>query len=407
MLRRILVETRLYHRLAFDWIEKHRPALSIVYFQGTDSIGHVFAAYAPPRQPEVAAADFERYNRVPELYFAEIDGLLGEYRRLAGEIGAALLIVSDHGFRWREGRPVTSSGLAGATAALWHREDGVYVLTGRGIEPVTERGAGQVGQVAATIVALLGLPRAAGTEGPALGGIAEVLPARDYGPRTRGASVDTSAPSAESLSRLKALGYVGSSEPTTRTQGATGTRTAGSFHNEGVLLLQQKKTAEARAAFEQALRLDPHLAAAEYSLAALLEAAGESGRADELLLRAVADGLAEGARRVEEIATAAYRQGDVGRAQRLLDGAIGHVPSDAPLRIARGHLRIQQRDCPGAFEDFDAARRLAPRLARAHGLAGTALLCLGKPAEARLAFEQSLALDPSQTRLRELLAGGR
>jgi Flp pilus assembly protein TadD len=43
----------------------------------------------------------------------------------------------------------------------------------------------------------------------------------------------------------------------------------------------------------------------------------------------------------------------------------------------------------------------------AHGLAGSALLCLGRPAEARRAFEQSLALDPSQARLRELLARDR
>jgi predicted Zn-dependent protease len=110
---------------------------------------------------------------------------------------------------------------------------------------------------------------------------------------------------------------------------------------------------------------------------------------------------------VEEIAIAALGQGDVARAQRLLDGAIGHVPGDAALRIARGRLRIERRDCPGAFEDFDAARRAAPRMALAHGLAGTALMCLGRPVEARSALEQSLALDPSQTRLRELLARGR
>ena len=48
-----------------------------------------------------------------------------------------------------------------------------------------------------------------------------------------------------------------------------------------------------------------------------------------------------------------------------------------------------------------------PELAVVHGLAGSALMCLGRPAEARRAFERSLALDPSQTRLRELLARDR
>ena len=82
-LRRILVETRAYDALARTWIAEHRPDLSIVYFQGTDTIGHVFAPYAPPRRPEVAETDYARFHRVPELYFAEIDRLLGEYRKLA------------------------------------------------------------------------------------------------------------------------------------------------------------------------------------------------------------------------------------------------------------------------------------------------------------------------------------
>ena len=116
MLRRILIETRLYHRLALDWARRKKPALTVVYFEGTDSIGHVFAAFAPPQQPGIDPKDFERYQSVPRDYFREIDGMLGEYRALAEETGAALLIASDHGFLWHEGRP-RSSGIAGATAA--------------------------------------------------------------------------------------------------------------------------------------------------------------------------------------------------------------------------------------------------------------------------------------------------
>jgi len=408
MLRRILIETRLYHRLALDRARRTRPALTIVYFEGTDSIGHVFAAFAPPQQPGIDPKDFQRYQTVPQSYFREIDGMLGEYRALAEESGAALLIVSDHGFLWHEGRP-RSSGIAGATAALWHREEGIYVLWGKGIEPGATRGEGRVGQVAATIMGLLGLPRAAGTEEPALAGVTEVLPARNYGPRAaRLTAATATGPAGDAIERLKALGYVGSNEPAMRPQAAgSSTRTAGSFTNEGSFLLEDGKPAEAKAAFEQALRIDPHSAAAKYGLASLLEKEGRSREADDLLLGALADGLGEGPERVEEIAAAALRQGDVTRALRLLDGVVTTRPVDPRFRLARGRVRIQIRDCPGAFEDFDAARRAAPGLAAAHGLAGSALMCLGRPAEARRAFEQSLALDPSQTRLRELLSRDR
>jgi tetratricopeptide (TPR) repeat protein len=404
-LPRILVETRLYHRLAADWIRRKQPALSIVYLEGTDTIGHVFAAFAPPRQEGIDPLDFERYQTVPRAYFREVDGLLGEYRALAEETGAALLIVSDHGFLWGEGRPRTS-GLAGATAGLWHRDEGLYVLWGEGIEPSATRGEGQVGQVAATILGLLGLPRAAGTEGPALAGVTEVLPATNYGVRAPRGVAAGGAPADEAIDRLKALGYVGSGESATRPESAGGsTRTGGSFVNEGSLLLEAGKTADARAAFEQALRLDPHLPWAKYNLAAMLEKERRSPEADDLLLSALADGL--DADPVQEIAVAALAQGDVRRALRLMDGTVAQRPGDAQLRITRGRVRIQGRDCRGAYEDFDAARRAAPRLAVAHGLAGSALLCLGRPAEARRAFEQSLALDPSQSRLRELLARDR
>jgi tetratricopeptide (TPR) repeat protein len=407
MLRRILVETRLYHRLATDWIRRKQPALSVVYFQGTDSIGHVFAAFAPPRQPSVDQADFERYSQVPEAFFAEIDTLLGEYRQLAESQGATLLVVSDHGFLWRDGRPTRSDSLAGATAAFWHREEGMWLLWGPGVEPAPERHDGRVAQVAATIVALLGLPRAAGTEGPALGGVPEIQPARDYGGRVRAPNrpAGIEAPAGDAVDRLKALGYVGSGEPTSRpTSAGSSTRTAGSYTNEASLLLNDGKTAEAKTAFERALTIDPHNAPAKYNLAALAEKAGDSARADQLLLEALADGLGDGASRVEEIASAAIQQGDVARASRLLDGAISLRPDEVPLRIMRGRLRIERRDCLGAYTDFDAARKTAPGVAAAHGLAGSALMCLGRRAEALQAFEQSLALDPSQTRLREMLA---
>jgi tetratricopeptide (TPR) repeat protein len=403
-LRRILVETRLYHRLASDWIRRTKPALSIVYIQGTDSIGHVFAAYAPPRQAEVSPEEFERYGRVSEAYFREVDALLGEYRALAEANDAALLVVSDHGFLWSEGRPTRSDGLARQTAGLWHRDEGIYLLWGRGVEPSATRGEGRVAQVGATILALLGLPRGLGLDGPALAGIAEVGPARDYGSRAVTARASGGTDNEEALEKLRALGYIGGAEPASRPAAGTGTRTGGSFNNEGLLLKDAGKRAEARAAFEQALTVDPDSAAAQYNLAGLLEAEGQSDRADTLLLAALEDGLGDGPRLVDEIATTAYKRGDTRRARRLLDGALRHRPDDVRLRLTRGRIRIEARDCPGALADFETARRAAPQLALAHSLAGTALLCLGRPAEARTAFERSLGLDPDQPRLRELLA---
>jgi hypothetical protein len=145
-LRRILVETRVYDELGREFLERERPDLLIAYFQGTDSVGHVFAPYAPPRQPAIPEQDYERYHSVPRAYFQAVDALLGRYRQLAQARGAVLMIASDHGFTWREGRPTKLSSFAVATAAKWHRKEGVYLLWGPGV--TAEPGHRQRGKAA-------------------------------------------------------------------------------------------------------------------------------------------------------------------------------------------------------------------------------------------------------------------
>src|SRR5262249_35907584 len=71
-LRRIMIETEVYSDLGLRWFSDQKPDLLVVYIQGTDSIGHVFAPYAPPRQPSVTAEDFARYSGVPARYFAHV-----------------------------------------------------------------------------------------------------------------------------------------------------------------------------------------------------------------------------------------------------------------------------------------------------------------------------------------------
>src|SRR5262249_51672463 len=64
-LRRILIETSVYGNLGRDWFAAEHPDVLAVYIQGTDTIGHVFAPYAPPRQPSIEQADYDRYHEVP------------------------------------------------------------------------------------------------------------------------------------------------------------------------------------------------------------------------------------------------------------------------------------------------------------------------------------------------------
>ena len=69
----------------------------------------------------------------PAAVWHSVTPHLGDYRRLAEASRAVLMLASDHGFFWKEGRPTTLSSNATATAAKWHRDDGMFVLWGPGI----------------------------------------------------------------------------------------------------------------------------------------------------------------------------------------------------------------------------------------------------------------------------------
>lgn len=407
-LRRILIDTRVYDDLGRDVLQREHPDLAIVYFEGTDTIGHVFAPFAPPRQPQVSPADYERYHDVPARYFTQIDDRLGEYRRLAEDSHAVLMLASDHGFLWKDGRPTTLSSNATTTAAKWHRSEGMYVLWGPGVSPTAgHSGRGSVQQVCATLLALLGLPPGRDVEGPPLPGVAAPAAARiDYFAHYKPAAPPASSSTAvdrETLAKLQSLGYVSEGGPSS-SQTAGATRTPGSYNNEGVILKERGKAVPAIEAFERALALDPNLSSALWNLSDLLFARGSDlDRSDEMLVRALSHGLPDGPKLLIGRAIGYQRSGQADRSLALVNAALKARPDEAEFWLFRGRYRVDAQACAGAAADFETAERLAPQHAPAFASEGVARLCAGDPAAARRAFTRSLELDPNQPKVREFL----
>lgn len=352
-MRRIVIETEVLHRLAREWIARDRPDLAVVYFQGTDAVGHLFAPYYPPKLEGISDADFARYSGVPAAYFRRIDSILGDYVALARQNGSQIIIASDHGFVWGAGRTPMSS-LAAATAGQWHRDQGIYLRWHPGVRlPVVSSGAVKAGDICGILLDILRLPRNLD----------------DYRRRFRRARA--AAPAAtdagdEQIAKLKALGYIGSGEPITAPAGSTSTRTAASHDNEGLLLREAGRNDEAIGAFESALRIDPKSAAALWNLSDLLH-------------------------RLHR---------DPQRADALLDQALAIDPNEPTWLLYRGRYRLEKKDCRGADDDFAHAAGLAPNNALIFTSLGTAELCLGHRDAANRAFQRSLQLDPNQPALR-------
>ncbi len=410
-LRRILVETEVYRRLVESELQRGAPDVTIAYFQGTDTIGHIFAPYAPPRQANISERDFARYSRIPELYFRHIDTMLGDFIRLATASHARIMIASDHGFHWKEGRPTKLSSYATATAAKWHRLHGIYVLWGPDIPRSSGHvGAGGVRQLCATLLALSGLPPDARVKGPPLPG----APTNDRGPLDYAKfyvpppnpPTPTTKATNEALANLKALGYIGSAESSRPATAITSTKTAGAFNNEGLILKNDGKIDAAIVAFEKAMAIDPTLSSAQWNLSDLLfQQKRELDRSNDLLLRSLRNGLPDAPKYVIERAIWYQRHGDARKSLALLDSAVGARADDPELRMFRGRYRVELHDCAGALEDFKIAQQLKPQDAVAFASAGLAEMCLGDRVAAADFFRRSLAINPNQPVLQRFMQG--
>jgi Flp pilus assembly protein TadD len=409
-LRRILVETEVYDRLASGYLHglAALPDLTIIYLQGTDAIGHVFAPFAPPKQPQVSQSDFDRYSAVPAHYFRDIDRLLGRYAEIAGRNGATLMIASDHGFFWREGRPTQISSTATATAAKWHRKEGIYVIQGAGIAAAPGHPLlGSVRQVCATLLALTGMPSLPNAA-PPLPGAPRASPSFDYGHVfVRAASPPppaTGGSASEDIAKLKALGYIGSNESTRAANGTNETKTAGAFNNEGLILRNEHRVDDALAAFDRALALDPNYASAMWNESETLFNAGRDlDHADDLLIGALRNGMADAVGFVITRSIAYEKQQHGDRSLRLLNGAVAVNANEPELRMFRGRYRMDAHDCVGALDDFRAAQAGHPNDPLTYASAALAQMCLGDDASARASIERSLQLDPNQPMLQKML----
>jgi tetratricopeptide (TPR) repeat protein len=357
-LQRVREETENIHAAAKSAIARDHPDLAIVYFEGTDAIGHLLAG---------------RDNDTARRYFARIDAILGDYRELARKEDADLVIASDHGFDWSAAHPAESSTNA-VTAAKWHRDEGIFLFVDTAaltslpqrnpdggytvaldgpMPKYRQRLAQKVIDVAPLLLEILRLPS----------DVREYR--RGYHPPAPAAAP---AGGSEELAKLTALGYIGAAEGAHGPAGNS-TRTAGSFNNEGLILRNDGRDDEAAAAYEGALHVDPKNAAALWNLSDLLRHQGR----------------------------------DAKRAEALLDAAIDADPHQPRWLLTRGRFALERHDCRAALADFQRAVTLMPDAAIVYTSRGTAEACLGDEQAAKADFRRSLKLDPHQPELARFL----
>lgn len=406
-LARTIGSTRAESRIARELYDRTLPDLTMLYFEGTDVIGHLFAPYVAPKMTCVSDADFTRYRGAVDEYMVLVDQVLGQWMRRAEEDGATLIVNSDHGFKWGSDRSCDQGSLNGATAGFWHRIDGVFAAWGARLRPSHARGTASVFDVEPTVAALLGLPvdrRAAGKPVRGAFGDLPVPERKDLTatvPVRRLEVAETSENEAsEYAKKLKALGYLSGSEPSrlAPTGGDRPGLTDGAWNNLGLYLFGNPgkiDLAQAEEAFRKALELRPDYDSAMSNLAAVCLARGNNREAIEWTFRSLAAGRPNPDDVILDLAANYGGRGKRREARDVLERGRAAYPDSEAVNRALALDDYAAKRCPsadrtlGRFEaatqDFETLNALA--LIRA---------CLGRREQAIALFRRSLSLKPAQ-----------
>jgi len=414
-LARTIGATRVTARIARELYDRNLPDLTMVYFEGTDVIGHLFASYVAPKMACVSDADFARYGRAVDEYYALVDRILGQWMRRAGEDGATLIVNSDHGFKWGADRSCEQGSLNPATAGAWHRLDGVFAAWGARVRPGAERGRASVFDVEPTVAALLGLPvdrRASGRPiaaafgklpAPERADLAATVPVR----RLEAAAVSEKDAS-EYAKKLMALGYLSGGEPG-KLAPSGGDRpglTEGAWNNLGLFLSEGGAKADlsaAEAAYRKALELRPDYNSPMYNLAVLYRLRGDDRQAVDWLFRSLAagrpdpDGILLGWALDDDV------KGKDRQAREVLERGAREYPDSERVHRALAVALYKAKSCARADEVLG---RFAAATGSPETLNTLALVraCLGRRDEAVALFRKSLEIQPGQETVVQSLA---
>ena len=174
-------------------------------------------------------------------------------------------------------------------------------------------------------------------------------------------------------------------------------------HNDlGVALLQQKRTDEAIAHFEEVLEIQPQDATARLNLGSALL---QKGRVDEAVafFEKVLEGQPEdgitSATAHKNLGWVCLQNGQVAEAVRHLQKALETQPDDATAHNALGKILLQQGRVDEAMSHFRKALEIRPDFVSAHTNLAGAFLRKGQAREALAQSQTALKLQPDNPQI--------
>lgn len=393
----LLASTRTYVGVALALRSKFSPRFESVYFEGTDTVGHLFMSYRPPQLAGVDPKRFESFHAVVDRFYETMDGYLGEL--LEGrEKGWTIFVLSDHGFESGGSRPLTTDSRIGhGPAADWHRRFGVLVMSGENVRSGARLGETRVYDIAPTVLELFGQPVPRPWPGSVLVGALdpaflkehpiryrEDAPAFDMaGPAAPRAPSDPAA--AELREKLRSLGYVGDAgdnpiRATTR-------------NNTAIALLALGKRAEAEKEFRSALTDEPRQPVIMVNLGMLLRVENRVDEARVLLEKAAAFPATRRSAG-HQLGQLKFEAGDLDGAERDLRRVLELEPGAAEVVNTLGLLEEKKRNVEEALALYLRATDLDPDAAEPRTNLGNLARAAGRLEEAEGWYQKAIEADP-------------
>jgi predicted AlkP superfamily phosphohydrolase/phosphomutase/Flp pilus assembly protein TadD len=426
-----------YRRIGLELWRKDRPQVLFTYIEATDSVAHLFGHLfrAGPLSGELAEQQ-RKFGQAVERMYVRADEILGEYLQ-AMDADTTLLVLSDHGFELGAlpDDPSTTRDMR-RVSERFHREQGILYLYGRGVKRGRIDGA-RILDVAPTVLALAGLPKAADMPGRV---VADAL-ALDV-PSPQVASYETGAaagaPAADGqvdpaiLERLKSLGYVGGNAPPPPAPSPAGDarlRSPEGERNLAAMLFQSGRHREAADAYAKLVKESPDNSALRTSLAGALGALGRyqdaleqleiASRLDPLNVEAyhnrgaALERLGRKDEAIRQYRTAVRYRPQYEPSRQALVRLTGSADVNAPrtdaerraFRLAEDAAAAARRgDYGGADRLLAEAERAAPRYVLVHQYRSNVAYLAGDRPGAVRALEKALALEPDNALFRSNLA---
>jgi predicted AlkP superfamily phosphohydrolase/phosphomutase/cytochrome c-type biogenesis protein CcmH/NrfG len=353
-LMHLYASTQTFKRIALHVWETDRPEVEAVYFEWVDAVSHLFMLHTPPRAAEVSEEDFARYRDAVEEAYVVQDEILGE---IMGKMDAqtVLMVVSDHGFKSGESRLKNRPEIWAGNAAEWHRLTGMVGLMGAGVKRGAEIQGASIIDVAPTVLAVMGLPRAEDMPGKAMRAAftdeevarfsTQSVPTLDRArePVDPGA---VSSASKETMAKLEALGYLAPDN-------------ADALNNLGQRWEQRGEYAKAIEQYQQAIALRPNFYSAYNNLAVCYGRLKQYPQAEAALKKCVAL-KPDDVHALNNLAVMMLETKRIDEGIPFAERAVKVEPGYATARVTLGALYVNARRYDDAEREFKEALRLEP-----------------------------------------------